>query len=85
MFQAHVQRIMQLPVVCGKNPNKLYDFYEKLSHGTLKGISEYVQMSLDKIQQVRPNLVMLGVKERYKQTVRNGRHLILWLLQGKRA
>ena len=67
IINAHVQKILQLPTIHGTNPKRVYDFYEKLAHsvqvldtmGRLKEINGNVRMTLDKLPQVRPSIVML--------------------------
>ena len=67
IINAHVRKILQLPIIHGTNPKKIYEFYESLAYsvqvldtmGRLKEINGNVRITLDKLPQVRPNLVML--------------------------
>ena len=61
----YVQNIMALPVISGSQPVKVHEFYEKLLFsvqelGTLwklKGVNGFVQMSIDKLEGIRGDLV----------------------------
>ena len=65
VVNAHVQKIINLPTVPGVNPNKIYEFYECLvcsvqtldSLGKLNDIKGYVRVTLDKLPQLRSQLV----------------------------
>ena len=64
---AHIQSIIGLPVISGKNPARICDFYEKLvtniqtleSMGKEKEIRGYVRLTLDKLPGIRAELVRL--------------------------
>ena len=65
VVNAHVQKIIDLPTVTGSNPNKVYKFYENLvssvqtleSLGKLHEIKAYVRVTLDKLVNLRSQLV----------------------------
>ena len=65
VVNAHVQKIIDLPTVAGSNPNKVYKFYENLvssvqtleSLGKLHEIKAYVRVTLDKLVNLRSQLV----------------------------
>ena len=67
VVNAHVQKIINLPVIHGTNPSKVFEFYETLvssvqtleSLGKLADIKGYVRVTLDKVPNVRPQLVQL--------------------------
>ena len=67
LANAHIQNILNLPVVSGSNPVKIHDFYEKLitsvqsldTMGKLKEINGYVRSTLDKLIGIRADLVRL--------------------------
>ena len=67
IINAHIQAILQLPVIHGTNPKKIHDFYEKLSRnvqvletmGRLQEVNGAVRMTLDKLPHVRSSLVLL--------------------------
>eukprot|EP00795_Rhopilema_esculentum_P005574 gene5574-9577_t len=67
VINAHVQCIIELPVIRGSNPHKIHDFFNKLlpsvqaleSLGRLKSISGYTRLTLDKLEGIRADLVRL--------------------------
>ena len=64
-MNAHVEEIVNLPIVKGSNYLKVQEFYETMSqnHDTLLTIGEadilhrVVMSTLNKLSQVRPNIV----------------------------
>ena len=64
---AHIQCIMALPIITGTNPTRINEFYEKLvtniqtleSMGKEKDIRGYVRLTLDKLLDIRADLVRL--------------------------
>ena len=65
VVNAYVQNIMSLPHIRGTNPNKIHEFYAKLSSsvqalealGKLKTVSGYTRLTLDKLEGIRADLV----------------------------
>ena len=65
IVNAYVNNIMALPATHGANPNKISEFYEKLSSnvqalesmGKLQQVGGYVRMTLDKLDGIRGDLV----------------------------
>ena len=65
IVNAYVQTILALPHIHGSQPAKIYDLYEKLltnvqsleTLGRLKEIAGYVQMTLDKLEGIRGDLI----------------------------
>ena len=55
IVNAYVQAILALPHIHGSQPAKIYNFYALL--GRLKEIAGYVQMTLDKLEGIRGDLV----------------------------
>ena len=64
---AHINCIISLPVVFGSQPNKVYDFYEKLilraqaleAMRKLNETKSYVRNTLDKLPGIRVNIMRL--------------------------
>ena len=64
---AHIHCIISLPVISNCNPNRIQEFYEKLTISVealeimkkLKHIKGYVRLNLDKLPGIRANLVIL--------------------------
>ena len=67
VVNAHIQRIMSLPLIQGTSTSKIHDFYEVLVNsiqsletmGKLNQIEGYVRMTLDKLPGIRSDLVRL--------------------------
>ena len=67
LANAHIQNILSLPVIAGKNPVRINEFYEKLmtsvqsldTIGKLKEINGYVRSTIDKLPGIRANLVRI--------------------------
>ena len=67
---SHVQHIMQVPVVFGKNPVKVPEFYEKLvthlqaleTMGKLQEVINIVFLPIKKLPGVRAELVINGME-----------------------
>ncbi|XP_068739951.1 uncharacterized protein [Montipora capricornis] len=65
IVNAYVNNVMSLPAIHGTNPNKIMEFYQKLSPnlqaletmGKLKEINGYVRMTLDKLEGIKGDLV----------------------------
>ena len=65
IVNAYVNNVMSLPAIHGANPNKIMEFYQKLSPnlqaletmGKLKEINGYVRMTLDKLEGIKGDLV----------------------------
>jgi hypothetical protein len=62
VVNAYVQNIMSLPHIRCTNPNKIHDFYAKLSSSVqalekLKTVSGYTRLTLDKLEGIRADLV----------------------------
>ena len=65
VVNAHIQKIIDLPTISGSNPNKIFEFYEVLvssvqtleSLGKLHEIKAYVRITLDKLVNLRSQLV----------------------------
>ena len=64
-MKAYLQNIMALPVISGSQPVKVREFYEKLlfnvqalkTMATLKDVNGYVQISVDKLEDIRGDLL----------------------------
>ena len=62
---AHVKGIMELPTITGTNPQKVHEFFERLTThvqaletlGKVKSIKGYVRLLLDRLPGVRFDLV----------------------------
>ena len=62
---AHVKGIMELPTITGTNPQKVHEFFERLTThvqaletlGKVKSINGYVRLLLDRLPGVRSDLV----------------------------
>ena len=67
MSNARVQQIISLQTVRGSQPGKIHEFYETLvtnvhaleTLGTIKEINGYVRVTLDKLPDIRADLVRL--------------------------
>ena len=67
IVNAHIQCIMNLPIIASSNNNKIDDFYQTLvvhiqsleTLGKLNDINGYVRMTLDKLSGIRADLVRL--------------------------
>ena len=67
LANAHIQNILSLPVIAGKNPVRINEFYEKLmtsvqsldTIGKLKEINGYVRSTIDKLPGIRADLVRI--------------------------
>ena len=65
LANAHIQNILSLPVIAGKNSVQINEFYEKLmtsvqsldTIGKLKEINGYVRSTIDKLPGIRADLV----------------------------
>lgn len=65
IINAYVQAILSLPTICGTQPLKIYEFYEKLvtsvqsleTLGKLKEVNGYVRATIDKLEGIRGDLV----------------------------
>ena len=72
VVNAHVQKIIDLPTINGSNPNKIFEFYEVLvssvqtleSLGKLHEIKAYVRITLDKLVNLRSQLVQFDANWR---------------------
>ena len=67
VINAYVQNITSLPIVKGNHPSKIHEFYAKLltsvqaleSMGKLDGINGLTRATLDKLEGIKSNLVLL--------------------------
>ena len=67
VVNAHIKCITSLPIITGKQPNRVHEFHEKLKVSTqaldtmnkLKDINGYVKITLDKLPGVLADLVRL--------------------------
>lgn len=67
IVNAHVTKILFLPVIQGSNPNKIHEFYEQLLQsvqsletlGKLREVNGYTRTTLDKLEGIRGDLVRL--------------------------
>ena len=67
---AHIQSIISLPAITGSNPYKINEFYKKLvthvealdTMGKLREIKGYVRLTLDKLPNIKSDLVRTDEK-----------------------
>ena len=67
---AHIQSIISLPTITGSSPYKINEFYEKLvthvqaldTMGKLREIKGYVRLTLDKLPNIKSDLVRTDEK-----------------------